>query len=67
MTKAWGKRFMRLTRLANILLGIWLILSPFILGYSSSSAIWNSIIVGFLVMVFAYISNLETSLPGESI
>jgi len=57
---------MRLTRLANIILGIWLILSPFILGYSSSSAIWNSIIVGFLVMVFAYISNRETEVSGET-
>jgi hypothetical protein len=58
---------MRFTRLANVVLGIWLILSPFILGYNSSSAIWNSIIVGFLVMVFAYISNREVEIPGERI
>jgi len=34
----------------NIILGLWLILSPFLLGFESDQAIWNSAIVGFLVI-----------------
>ncbi|MCL5666201.1 MAG: SPW repeat protein [Patescibacteria group bacterium] len=38
----------------NLIIGIWLILSPFILGFSSiSSAVENNIIVGALVAIFA--------------
>lgn len=33
----------------NALLGIWLIVAPFILGYDSSSALWNDIIVGLFI------------------
>jgi hypothetical protein len=40
----------------NVILGSWLILSPFILGFSSDQATWNNLIVGFLVLVFALIS-----------
>jgi hypothetical protein len=42
------------SRWANVILGIWLILSPFILGFITSQAIWNNIIVGFLVLAFAF-------------
>ncbi len=38
----------------NAVLGIWLILSPFILGYADlSSAAWNGIIVGIVLAVVA--------------
>jgi len=38
----------------NAILGIWLILSPFILGYGNvTSATWNDIIVGILLAVVA--------------
>ncbi len=38
----------------NFLAGIWLILAPFILAYSSvRSALWNDIILGALILVFA--------------
>jgi len=38
----------------NLVLGIWLVVSPFIIGYSFiTSALWNSVIVGILVAVFA--------------
>lgn len=33
----------------NALLGIWLIVAPFILGYDSSSALWNDVIVGLFI------------------
>lgn len=33
----------------NALLGIWLIVGPFILGYDSSSALWNDVIVGLFI------------------
>ncbi len=37
----------------NILLGLWLIIAPFVLTYAQASALWNDIIVGVLVIVFA--------------
>jgi hypothetical protein len=38
----------------NSLLGLWLIVSPFILGYSDAvTAMWNNIIVGLVVLVLA--------------
>ena len=38
----------------NTLLGIWLILAPFIVGYTTfAGALWNDIIVGILVTVLA--------------
>jgi hypothetical protein len=38
----------------NTILGLWLIVSPFILGYSDTvGAMWNSIIVGLVVLVLA--------------
>ena len=37
----------------NIVLGVWLLISPFILGYMAAGDLWNSIILGILVIVFA--------------
>lgn len=35
-----------------VLVGIWLIIAPFVLGYSSETTpLWNSILVGVLVTV----------------
>jgi len=42
-------------RWINVTLGVWLILSPFILEFTTDQAIWNNIIVGFLVMVFSFV------------
>lgn len=34
----------------NLVIGVWLILSPFILGYTTSTAImWNHIVIGLIV------------------
>ncbi len=39
---------------ANLTLGFWLIISPWILGFSSNlAATWNHAIVGLLVVVFS--------------
>ena len=38
----------------NAVLGIWLILAPFILGYSTlTPAVWNDIVVGILIVALA--------------
>ncbi len=38
----------------NILLGAWLVISPYVLGFSGlSAALWNQVIVGLLVAVLA--------------
>ncbi|HZU34388.1 MAG TPA: SPW repeat protein [Gemmataceae bacterium] len=38
----------------NLLLGIWLIISPFVLPYSlNHAALWDTIAVGILVLCFA--------------
>ena len=39
----------------NILLGIWVIISPFVLGIHSAKGIWNSIVVGVVVGILALI------------
>ncbi len=40
----------------NILAGLWLIVAPFVLGYSNlQSAMWNDIIVGIVVAALAAI------------
>jgi hypothetical protein len=37
----------------NVLAGIWLIISPFVLGYTGADATWNPIVFGAIVGVFA--------------
>lgn len=37
----------------NVILGAWLIVSPYILGYTSSAAKWNQTILGIVVLVLA--------------
>jgi len=39
----------------NILLGILVIISPFILGFHSSSAVWSNVVVGALVGILAIV------------
>lgn len=49
----------------NFILGLWLIISPFLLGYSNvRPAMWNEIIVGVLVLIFS--STLGASLTGRT-
>src|SRR3546814_12329343 len=45
--KAWEERL-------NIALGAWLLVSPWLLGFSASSApMWNVVIIGTLTVAFA--------------
>lgn len=37
----------------NFLFGIWLIISPYILGYQTSQAKWQSVVAGILVAILA--------------
>lgn len=45
----------------NVLLGLWLLIAPFGLGYTHlSHPMWNDIIVGVLVIIFALWSSFAT-------
>lgn len=50
---------------ANFVLGLWLIIAPFALGYRTvPTATWNNVIVGIVVAVLSIIRALEhTSMP----
>jgi SPW repeat-containing protein len=39
----------------NILLGIWVIISPFVLGIHSPRGMWSNIVTGVLVVILAVI------------
>jgi VIT1/CCC1 family predicted Fe2+/Mn2+ transporter len=39
----------------NILLGIWVIVSPFVLAFHSSKAIWSNVVTGAVVGILAII------------
>lgn len=43
----------------NGLIGLWLIIAPFILGYDRSVAYWNEIILGIIIAILAF-SNMQT-------
>jgi SPW repeat-containing protein len=42
----------------NVLAGIWLIIAPFVLGYSSGDPYWNDIVFGAIVAVLAAVRAL---------
>ena len=39
----------------NLVLGAWLIIAPFVLGFTNMVALWDSIIVGAIVLILAWI------------
>lgn len=46
----------------NLILGLWLIISPWVLGFSTvAGAMWNSLIVGIVVAILSYWGQTETS------
>jgi len=52
---------------AVIILGVWLILSPWILGYSELNLVtWNSIVIGALIIVFTF-WNISLTSVSESV
>jgi hypothetical protein len=52
----------------NLLLGAWLFISPWVLGFSSNSTIsWNAWIVGVLIfLVAASELSVESQMPGRT-
>ncbi len=46
----------------NIMLALWLIFSPFILGYATNGlALWNAVIVGLIILTLAWVRMLRPS------
>jgi hypothetical protein len=39
--------------IVNLILGLWLVVSPWLLGYDSSAAIWNQFVVGIVIAAMA--------------
>ena len=39
----------------NILVGLWIVISPFVLGLHAPKAIWNNVVTGILVVALAVI------------
>lgn len=46
----------------NLILGAWLIITPYWFSYTSSAAIWNQVILGIVIVVF---SGLRALLPTQ--
>jgi hypothetical protein len=55
LTRNYAAQAARTASGINILLGIWLLVSPWVFGYQAagSAAIWNSVIVGVLIAILA--------------
>jgi hypothetical protein len=49
----------------NILLGIWVIISPFVLQMHSTKAIWSNVVTGVVVCILALV-RWSTHRPGLS-
>src|SRR5438445_7769765 len=51
-----GMESARTASVLNVIAGIWMIISPFILVFTNlQTALWNNIIVGVVVLVLAWI------------
>lgn len=50
----------------NVALGVWLLVSPWLMGYSASTALrWNAVVAGVLVVVFAAWALYEEQRPKQ--
>jgi VIT1/CCC1 family predicted Fe2+/Mn2+ transporter len=48
----------------NAVIGVWLAIAPFVLGYTNiAAALWNDIIVGIAIIVLAAWSAIATPEP----
>lgn len=52
--RSWRSQVMVLSGL-NVLAGIWLIIAPWVLGYSTSDPRWNDVVFGIVIGVLALI------------
>jgi hypothetical protein len=49
----------------NILLGIWMIISPFALGFANvPRSMWNNVVLGIVIAIVAIIRTSTTRQPG---
>lgn len=46
---------------ANIILGVWLIASPFVLGFFNQVALWNNIILGIIIALVAWANAMRNA------
>ena len=51
---------------ANLVLGTWIFLSPWVLGYDGGIAAWNAHALGFGIVLFALIASYIRA-PGEEL
>jgi hypothetical protein len=49
----------------NVILGVWLVLSPFAFGYATTAAAWNDVIVGLVIIGCAWCVVAEA--PGAAL
>ncbi|MGH8101046.1 MAG: SPW repeat protein [Chthoniobacterales bacterium] len=45
---------------ANVILGVWLIISPFVLAFVSTTAVWNNVILGIITLIVAWANAAAT-------
>jgi hypothetical protein len=58
--------FMKWNHWAVIILGVWLVLSPWLLGYAEFNLVaWNSVAVGALIIVFTFWNTLPPSISDS--
>ncbi len=52
----------------DFVLGLWLIIAPFVLGYRalSGTATWNDVLLGVLIAVFSLWTALKFSVPAAA-
>lgn len=61
-----AQRALSMISWVSVVLGVWLIVSPYVLRYAShTTAQWNDIILGIIIAFFAYI-NTGVSLQNTS-
>jgi hypothetical protein len=51
---------------ANVILGIWLLISPFVLGFAAPRLLWNDVILGIIIALVG-ISNAWWSVRREHV
>ncbi|HEU0210019.1 MAG TPA: SPW repeat protein [Candidatus Udaeobacter sp.] len=50
----------------NVVLGIWLIISPFGLGFFDQVALWNNVLVGITIVLVGWANAMANTYAGNS-
>ena len=51
---------------SNVILGVWLIISPFVLAFAMPVALWNNVILGIIIAIVA-LANAATTRARHAI